>query len=149
MSFNQSSLILDRSSQADLHSKSYKILDSNFTHKHTLSKSKTRLKRFDHGLPTLQNEVLIHQFLIPQNLTHQIIHYIALSLSFSLCWFNANFCGSYMIYMIMKQKHITTFILFPIGWMVFYMSNSNNMPCIEDCYFHVCFCYFPINWNFV
>ena len=28
--------------------------------KHTLSKSKTRLKRFGHGLPTLQNEVLIH-----------------------------------------------------------------------------------------
>ena len=31
-SFIRSSLILDRSSQADLHSKSYKTLDSNFTH---------------------------------------------------------------------------------------------------------------------
>ena len=59
-SINRLSLILDRSSQTDLHSKSYKILNSNFTHKHTLSKSKVRLKRFDHGLPTLQNEVLIH-----------------------------------------------------------------------------------------
>ena len=59
-SFDQLSLILDRSSQADLHSKSCRTLDSNITHKHTLNKSKTRLKRFDHGLPTLQNEVLIH-----------------------------------------------------------------------------------------
>ena len=58
--FDRSSLILDQSSQADLHSKSCSTLDSNFTHKHTLSKSKTRLRCFDHGLPTLQNEVLIH-----------------------------------------------------------------------------------------
>ena len=36
-SFDRSSLILDRSSQADLHSKSYKTLDSNLTLKHTLS----------------------------------------------------------------------------------------------------------------
>ena len=71
MSFDRSSLILDRSSQVDLHSKSCRTLDSNFTHKHTLSKSKTRLNRFDHGLPILQNEVLIHQFLVPQNLTAQ------------------------------------------------------------------------------
>ena len=60
MSFDRSSLILDQLSKADLHSKSCKTLDSNFTHKHTLSKFKTRLKHFDHGLPTLQNEVLIH-----------------------------------------------------------------------------------------
>ena len=59
-SIEPGSLILDRSSLADLHSKFCRTLDSNFTHKHTLSKSKTRLKRFDHGLPTLHNEVLIH-----------------------------------------------------------------------------------------
>ena len=41
-SFDRSSLILDRSSQADLHSKSCRTLDSNFTEKHTLSKSKTK-----------------------------------------------------------------------------------------------------------
>ena len=35
--------LIDRSSQADLHSKSCNTLDSNFTHKHTLSKSKTSL----------------------------------------------------------------------------------------------------------
>ena len=50
----------DRSSQADLHNKSCSTIDSNFTHKHTLSKSKTKTKHFDHGLQTLQNEVLIH-----------------------------------------------------------------------------------------
>ena len=59
-SFDWSSLILNRSSQTNLHSKSCSTLDSNCTHKHTLSKSKTRLKRFDHGLLILQNEVLIH-----------------------------------------------------------------------------------------
>ena len=42
-SFDRSSLILDQSSQADLHNNSYSTFDSNFTHKHTLSKSKTRL----------------------------------------------------------------------------------------------------------
>ena len=42
MSFDRSNLILDQSSQADLHSKSCRTLDSNFTHKHTLTKSKTR-----------------------------------------------------------------------------------------------------------
>ena len=41
--FDRSSLIFDRLSQADLHSKSCNILDSNFTLKYTLSKSKTRL----------------------------------------------------------------------------------------------------------
>ena len=39
-------LILDRSSKADLHSKSCRTLDSNFTYKHTLSKSKTKTKTF-------------------------------------------------------------------------------------------------------
>ena len=43
MSFDRLSLICDRSSLVDLHNKSYNILYSNFTHKHTLSKSKTRL----------------------------------------------------------------------------------------------------------
>ena len=60
ISFDRSSLILDRSSKANLHSKSCSLLDSNFTHKHTLSKSKNKTKRFDHGLPTLQNKILIH-----------------------------------------------------------------------------------------
>ena len=45
-SFDWSSLIFNRSSQADLHSRSCRTLDSNFTYKHTLSKSKTRLKTF-------------------------------------------------------------------------------------------------------
>ena len=45
-SFDWSSLIFDRSSQVDLHSRSCRTLDSNFTYKHTLSKSKTRLKTF-------------------------------------------------------------------------------------------------------
>jgi len=35
-----------------------------------------------------------------------------------------------MTYIIMKQKHMKKFILFQVGWMVFYMSNPNNMPCI-------------------
>ena len=46
MTFDQSSLIIGRSSQANLHSKSCRILDSNFTYKHTLSKSKTKAKTF-------------------------------------------------------------------------------------------------------
>ena len=45
-SFDQSSLIFYQSSQADLHSKSCRTLDSNFTYKHTLSKSKTKTKTF-------------------------------------------------------------------------------------------------------
>ena len=52
---------------ADLHSKSCRTLNFNFTYKHTLSKFKT--KCFDHGLPTIQIRVLIHQFLSTQNLT--------------------------------------------------------------------------------
>ena len=52
--------IFDWSSQLDLHSKSCRTLDSNFTYKHILSKSKIRLKHFDHGLSTLEIEVLIH-----------------------------------------------------------------------------------------
>ena len=50
---------IDRALQK-LNSNFLQLLDSNFTHKHTLSKSKIRLKHFDHSLPTLQNEVLIH-----------------------------------------------------------------------------------------
>ena len=38
-SFDRSSLILDRSSQTNLHNKSCNTLNSNSTHKHTLSKS--------------------------------------------------------------------------------------------------------------
>ena len=41
--FDRSSLIFDWSSQVDLHSKYCRTLSSNFTLKHTLSKSKTRL----------------------------------------------------------------------------------------------------------
>ena len=45
-SFNQSSLILDQSSQADLHSKSCRTLDSNFTYKHILWASLNKTKTF-------------------------------------------------------------------------------------------------------
>ena len=45
-SIDRSSLILNWLSQADLHSKSYRTLDSNFTYKHTLSKSKIKNKTF-------------------------------------------------------------------------------------------------------
>ena len=45
-SFDRLSLIFDRLNQADLHSKSYRTLNSNFTYKHTLSKSKTKMKTF-------------------------------------------------------------------------------------------------------
>ena len=44
--FDRSSLIHDRSSHVDLHSKSCRTLNSNFTYKHTLSKSKTKTKTF-------------------------------------------------------------------------------------------------------
>ena len=42
-SVEKQSASFDRSSHADLHNKSCSTLNSNFTHKHTLSKSKTRL----------------------------------------------------------------------------------------------------------
>ena len=45
-SFNQSNLILDRSSQVDLHSKSCRTLDSNFTYKHILWASLNKTKTF-------------------------------------------------------------------------------------------------------
>ena len=60
MSFDLSSLILDRLSQADLHSKSCSTLDSNFTINTYFEQVLNKTKHFDHGLPTLQNEVLIN-----------------------------------------------------------------------------------------
>ena len=72
MTFDRSSLNLNWSSQADLHSKSCRALDSNFTYKHTLSKSKTKTKTcFDHGLPILHIRVL--NTLVPKSLEPNIL----------------------------------------------------------------------------
>ena len=64
-SFNRSSLILDRLSQTELHSKFY-INSIPTLHKmHILQASINKTKTcFDHGLPTIQIRVLIYYFLI-------------------------------------------------------------------------------------
>ena len=68
--FDRSSLILDRSSQTELHNEFYNNSIQTLYKTHTLSKFKTKLKTcFDHGLQTIQIRVLIHQFLSTQNLT--------------------------------------------------------------------------------
>ena len=61
MTFDRLSLILDRSSQTELHNEFCSNLIPTLHKTHTLSKFKTRLKTcFDHGLPTIQIRVLIH-----------------------------------------------------------------------------------------
>ena len=59
--FDRSSLILDRSSQTEMHNEFCSSSIPTLHKTHTLSKSKIRLTTcFDHGLPTIQIRVLIH-----------------------------------------------------------------------------------------
>ena len=71
--FNWSSLIFNWSNQVDLHSKSCRTLDSNFTYKHTLSKSKTRLKTFWSWFANIRNwsfNTLVPNSLEPNNIDY-------------------------------------------------------------------------------
>ena len=72
LTFDWSSLILDQSSQIEMHNEFCNSSIPTLHKTHTLIKFKTRLKTyFDHALPTIQIRLLIHQFLSTQNLTRR------------------------------------------------------------------------------
>lgn len=61
--------------------------------------------------------------------TNAFISLVFFPLLPSLSWLKAHSSGSCMIYIIMKQKHWTAFILFQLAWILVYMSSRNSMPC--------------------